>query len=201
MLRQLNEKRLTCGSLENHDQPRIVSRMASDHPDDRTKAAKLTAMFHCALGGTLFLYQGQEIGLCNVPRSWGEEEYKDIETIQFLEGEREHRRKTTGETDPDITEVIKGIRQTARDNGRTPIQVGTWRCLISFSDILQWESSKHAGFTKGTPWMRVHDDYAEGWNVASQVKDPESVWSFYQGLLKLRREYEALVYGELPSYH
>ena len=98
--------------------------MASDHPDDRGKSAKLTAMFHAALTGTLFMYQGQEMGLCNVPREWGEEEYKDIETIQFLQGERDHKRKNTGERDPDISGVLKGIRQTARDNARTPMQVG-----------------------------------------------------------------------------
>lgn len=80
-------------------------------------------MFQCSLTGTLFVYQGQEMGLCNVPRNWGEEEYKDIETIQNLEGEREYRRKTTGEKDPDMSDVLKDIRQTARDNGRTPIQV------------------------------------------------------------------------------
>jgi len=63
------------------------------------------------------------MGLCNVPRTWGEEEYKDIETIQNLEGERAYRRKTTGVEDPDMTDVLKDIRMTARDNGRTPIQV------------------------------------------------------------------------------
>lgn len=167
--------------VENHDQPRILSRMASDHPDDRGKSAKLTAMFHAALTGTLFMYQGQEMGLCNVPREWGEEEYKDIETIQFLQGERDHKRKNTGERDPDISGVLKGIRQTARDNARTP---------------MQWDSSKHAGFTKGTPWMRIHDDYTDGWNVAAQMADPGSVWSFWQRLLKLRQEYEALIYGK-----
>ena len=97
--------------------------MASDHPEDRVQSAKLTCMFHCGLGGTLFIYQGQEMGLCNVPRDWKEEEYKDIETIQNLEGERDHRRRKTGEEDPDMSDYLQGIRETARDNGRTPIQV------------------------------------------------------------------------------
>jgi len=122
VLDRVHRKVLT-DSLENHDQPRIVSRVASDHPEDRAKSAKLLAMFHASLTGTLFVYQGQEMGLCNVPRNWGEEEYKDIETIQNLEGERAYRRKTTGVEDPDMTDVLKDIRDTARDNGRTPMQV------------------------------------------------------------------------------
>ncbi|CAD6587105.1 MAG: hypothetical protein TREMPRED_004662 [Tremellales sp. Tagirdzhanova-0007] len=167
--------------VENHDQPRTVSRMASDHPADRAKSAKLLSMFHCALGGTIFIYQGQEIGTCNVPREWSEEEYKDVETIQHIQGERDHRRKMTSGKNPDVSDLLKGMRETARDNARTPIQ---------------WDSSENAGFTKGTPWMRVHDDYAQGWNVAAQVDDPDSVWSFWQHMLKLRKQYEALIYGK-----
>jgi glycosidase len=110
-------------SLENHDQPRTVSRIGSDHPDDRAKSAKMLAMFQCSLTGTLFVFQGQEMGLSNVPREWGVEEYKDIETIQNYEGEREHRRRVTGEKDPDMSDLLPSIRQTARDNGRTPVQV------------------------------------------------------------------------------
>jgi len=165
--------------LENHDQPRTISRIASDHPDDRAKSGKLLAMFHCSLTGTLFVYQGEEMGLCNVPRDWTEEEYKDIETIQHFEGERAHRRKLTGEKDPDVSDVLVDLRETARDNGRTPIQ---------------WDDSENAGFSKGKPWMRIHDDYKQ-WNIAAQRKDPNSVWSFWQKMLSLRKEYEALVYG------
>jgi glycosidase len=109
--------------------------MASDHPADRAKSAKLLSMFHCGLGGTLFMYQGQEIGLCNVPREWGEEEYKDIETIQYLQGEREFRRKTTGEKNPDVSDVLKSMRQCARDNARTPMQVSD-RSKVSLTSLV-----------------------------------------------------------------
>lgn len=119
----------TNDSLENHDQPRIVSRMASDHPAERAKAAKLTSMFHTSLTGTLFIYQGEEIGLCNVPRDWAEEEYKDIETIQALDGERDFRWKQNGKKgeakDIDVSDVLRDMRWTARDNGRTPMQVSS----------------------------------------------------------------------------
>lgn len=110
-------------SLENHDQPRVVTRFTSDHPEDRVKGSKLMSMFHCALTGTLFIYQGQEIGMCNVPRDWEEKEYIDIETIMNMEGERAHRRKTTGVKDPSMNDMLSSYRVTARDNGRTPMQV------------------------------------------------------------------------------
>jgi alpha-glucosidase len=101
--------------------------MTSDHPSERAKGAKLTAMFHTSLTGTIFIYQGQEIGLCNVPRDWTEEEYKDIETIQALDGEREFRWKQNGKKgspkDVDVSDVMRDMRWTARDNGRTPMQV------------------------------------------------------------------------------
>lgn len=109
-------------SVENHDQARTVSRITSDHPDDRAKCAKLLSMFHCSLGGTIFVYQGQEMGQINVPREWGEEEYKDCQTIQHLEGEREYQRRA-GQKE-DVTEALRYLRQVARDNGRTPVQVG-----------------------------------------------------------------------------
>ena len=112
------------GSLENHDQPRTVSRILSDHPEDRAKCARLLSMFHCSLTGTIFVFQGQEYGMINVPRDWPEEEYKDVETIQLVQGEREYRKRKTGEANPDVSDVLRGIRQTARDNGRTPMQVG-----------------------------------------------------------------------------
>jgi glycosidase len=109
-------------SLENHDQPRTITRFASDHPDDRAKSGKLISMFHCSLGGTIFVYQGQELGMCNVPRDWPTEEYKDVETRQFIEGETEYR-KRAGDPNPDMKDVLKSLRMTARDNGRTPMQV------------------------------------------------------------------------------
>ncbi|ORY32235.1 glycoside hydrolase superfamily [Naematelia encephala] len=167
--------------LENHDQPRTISRFCSDHPEDRAKSAKLISMFQSSLGGTLFMYQGQEIGLCNVPRDWPEEEYIDVESIANLQSEREYRRRKTGEQNPDMSDMLKSLRQTARDNGRTP---------------MQWDSSEYAGFSKAKPWMRVHDDYADGWNVAAQMKDPNSPWSFWQKMLKLRKDFPALVYGK-----
>ena len=104
-------------------------------------SAKLLSMFHCSLGGTIFIYQGQEWGICNVPRLWGEEEYKDIETIQEFESERKHRQKN-GQANPDVSDVLRYMRQTARDNGRTPVQVSCWACPSGT------ELTRHSGTTQ-----------------------------------------------------
>lgn len=81
-----------------------------------------------------------------------------------------------------MTEALHNMRLKARDNARTPCQ---------------WDSSKNAGFTTGTPWMKIHDDYT-AWNAANQVADPNSIWTFWQALLKLRSTNLCLVYG---SFH
>ncbi|KAL7419003.1 hypothetical protein Q5752_006688 [Cryptotrichosporon argae] len=165
--------------LENHDQSRIISRLGSDHPSNRLQSAKLCCMFHTTLTGTLFIYQGQEIGMVNVPADWGEHEYKDIEAIKILAGEREFLRQQGVEGDV-TKEVMKSLRMTARDNGRTP---------------MQWDASPNAGFSKATPWMRVHDDY-ETWNVATQRADPGSAWHFWKRMLEIRKQHPALLYGD-----
>lgn len=169
--------------VDNHDQPRLLSRIGSDHPDHRARSAQAVAVFHTTLTGTIFVFQGQENGQINMPHSWGEEEYKDIESVEIFEGERE-RLKREGATQAEIDERIKwvlgNLRETARDNGRTP---------------MQWDSSEHAGFSKGQPWMRVHDDYKQ-WNVKSQENDKQSVWSFWQAMLALRKKHLAIIYGE-----
>ena len=81
-------------------------------------------MFHCSLGGTIYVYQGQELGMINVPRGWGLVEYKDVETIQNSEAEVQHRQVMCGHANPDISDLLESNRITARDNGRTPMQVG-----------------------------------------------------------------------------
>lgn len=161
----------------------MISRMACEHPSYRMRSGKLISLLHASLTGTIFVFEGQEMGQINVPLSWGEEEYKDVESIQLLQGERDYlaREGITGrEADEYMARVFRDLRMTARDNGRTP---------------MQWDEREHAGFTRGEPWMRVHDDYKE-WNVAAQVKDPDSVFSFYKKMLALRREYPSLVYGK-----
>lgn len=165
-------------------QPRMITRIACEHPDFRMRSGKLISLLHLSLPGTLYIFEGQEMGQINVPPSWGEEEYKDVESIQLLQGERDYLKRagiTGAKADEYMKKVLADLRMTARDNGRTP---------------MQWDEREHAGFTRGKPWMRVHDDYKE-WNVAAQVKDPNSVVNFYKKMLALRKEYPTLVYGKL----
>jgi len=80
-----------------------------------------------------------------------------------------------------MSDVLDGISKKARDHSRTPVQ---------------WDGSSHAGFTTGTPWMRVNDDYADPWNAEAQIKDEGSVRSFWKRALAIRKEHEVLVYGD-----
>lgn len=156
----------------NHDQARLITRFCSDAPEYRARSAKLLALCQNTLSGTVYIYQGEDIGLCNVPKHWGIEEYIDVASVQWVEAEKQKRIEKTGEQNPDLSDLLPLLRAKARDNARTP---------------MQWDSSKNAGFTQGKPWMRIHDDYKE-WNVEAQSKDPNSVNSFYKQLLQLRKD-------------
>ncbi|KAF2792114.1 glycoside hydrolase family 13 protein [Melanomma pulvis-pyrius CBS 109.77] len=162
--------------LENHDQPRSVSRFASDDPRYRAYAAKMLATFIALQSGTLFIYQGQELGMANIPKDWDIKEYKDVETQNMW-------RSAMGELVKDENkkrEYLRQVQLKARDNGRTPVQ---------------WTSNAQAGFTSSTPWMRVNDDYPT-WNAEAQVTQSDSVFVYWQNLLKLRRlNADIFVYG------
>ncbi|KAF9891603.1 alpha-glucosidase mal12 [Aspergillus nanangensis] len=159
---------------ENHDNGRSVSRYGSDAPEWREISAKMLALMNVALTGTLFIYQGQEIGMINAPRDWPIDEYKDIEGLGYY---REAERQTASGVDPTRKErIMDGLRILARDHSRLP---------------MQWDSSLHAGFSTGTPWMRAHDLYPEI-NVARQENDAASVLSFWKQVLALRKEHRHL---------
>jgi glycosidase len=172
--------------IENHDNPRSVTRYTDDSDEMRDKGAKLLALMQTTLGGTIFVYQGEEIGIRNVPTSWDiSEEYKDIETLNYW--------KKCQELYKDDAELLaygkKIIQMKARDHSRTP---------------MQWDaSSKNAGFCKADvkPWMRVMDDF-ETVNAESQMNDKSaelSTWQFWQRRLEDRKEHaDVFVYGD---YH
>jgi alpha-glucosidase len=168
----------TTAFCENHDQGRSVSRYASDAPEHRVRSAKMLAMMLCALTGTLFVYQGQEIGMVNVPKEWGIEEYRDIEALNFYSTAQE----TTGNDPAAMDYVMRSIRILGRDNARVP---------------MQWDDSAYAGFTDRPEggWMRVHDLYPEI-NVAKQQREKESVLTFWKDMIRFRKENaDVLVYG------
>lgn len=161
---------------ENHDSGRAVSRFGKDSMAYRTDSAKMIALWQTTLTGTLFLYQGQEIGMTNMPKSWSIEEYKDIESNSF------YREAASSGDATRIANVMEGIQMLARDHSRLPFQ---------------WDDSTHGGFTfaDAMPWMRVHDDYPEV-NAAKQASDPSSVLTFYKQMLHLRKEHgDVFIHG------
>jgi alpha-glucosidase len=138
----------------------------------------------CSLTGTLFLYQGQEIGMINVPRSWPIEHYRDIESVNFYK-----TMAAQSNNDPaELEYVMRSLQILGRDNARLP---------------MQWSGGKHAGFTdcEEGPWMRVHDLYGEI-NVERQVREGEgSVLGFWKRMIKFRKEHaEVLVHGAFEGF-
>ncbi|KAK4150551.1 glycoside hydrolase superfamily [Chaetomidium leptoderma] len=169
---------------ENHDQGRSISRFASDAPADRTHSAKLLSLMLCALTGTLFIYQGQEIGMINVPRSWPIDAYRDIESVNFYKTMAAQSHNDPAELDY----LMRSLQILGRDNARLP---------------MQWTGGKHAGFTdaEGGPWMRVHDAHGEI-NVERQVREGEgSVLGFWKNMIRFRKEHaDVLVHGAFEEF-
>ncbi|KAJ5984866.1 hypothetical protein N7499_008915 [Penicillium canescens] len=164
----------TTAFCENHDNGRSVSRFGSDAPAFREISAKMLALMMVTMTGTLFIYQGQEIGMINAPRDWSIDEYKDIEGLGYY---REAERRSASGDDPKRKErIMDGLRILARDHSRLP---------------MQWDGSEHAGFTTGKPWMRAHD-LSNEINVKKQENDPCSVLSFWKNVLRLRKKYRDL---------
>ena len=155
---------------ENHDLPRIVSRWGDDG-EYRELSAKMLAVVLHGMQGTPFVYQGEELGMTNVrfpDITW----YQDIESINLY-----RERTAAGYTSE---EVMESIYAKGRDNART---------------TMQWDASENAGFTEAKPWIPVNPNYREI-NAASQIKDPSSVFSFYQNLISLRKTWPVFVDGD-----
>lgn len=167
----LKEKGWNSLFLNNHDQPRMVSRFGNDK-NYRVESAKMLATFLHTWQGTPYIYQGEEIGMTNV-KFKDIEEYKDIEILNM------YKEKLSQGVAKDV--LMKSIYIKGRDNARTP---------------MQWDASENAGFTEGTPWLKLNPNYKEI-NVENSLKDNNSVFAYYQKLIKLRKEYEIIVYGDL----
>ena len=156
--------------LMNHDQPRAVSRFGNDNKY-RKESAKMLATFTMCLPGTPYVYQGEEMGMTNV-NFHNMSEIKDIESINYY-----NEQLNKGFSD----EVLMNqIRRIGRDNSRTP---------------MQWDQSDNAGFTKGTPWIKINENYTEI-NVEEAQNDENSILNYYKKLTRLRTSSEALNYGE-----
>ena len=146
--------------LENHDLPRIVSRWGDDGKY-REASAKMLASLLFGLQGTPYIYQGQELGMTNV--RYPLEEYRDIETLGMY-----RKYKALGWPEE---KILRSIHARSRDNARTP---------------MQWSGAENAGFTTGTPWLKVNPNY-KTINADNQLSDPDSVFSYYQRLIRLRK--------------
>ncbi|KAF2724478.1 glycoside hydrolase family 13 protein [Polychaeton citri CBS 116435] len=169
--------------LESHDAARSVSRFGDRTAENRWRVAKMLAMMETTLSGTLFMHQGQEIGIANLADDIPIEEYGDIETINFFNALKEKRQAEAGAAVVDMSDVVEQVRLKARDHGRMPIP---------------WDaSSKNNGFSDADDlWARMNSDSA-ACNVAQQDKSPESVLNFWRKMLAFRREHaEALVFGD-----
>ena len=163
--------------LGNHDQPRSVSRFGNDNPAYRETSAKMLATCLHMMQGTPYVYQGEELGMTNVYFD-KLEDYRDIESINFFTELTE-----AGLMTPEY--MMKCLMLRSRDNARTP---------------MQWDDSAQAGFTDGESWIKVNPNYKEI-NAAQQLEDPNSIFHYYQKLIRLRKEKDIIVYGEFePIY-
>ncbi|WP_028672596.1 glycoside hydrolase family 13 protein [Saccharospirillum impatiens] len=153
----------------NHDLPRAVSKYGDDGPYRVASAKALATVLH-GMQGTPYVYQGEEIGMTNVAfKAIGD--YQDIETRNLFA-----ERLAQGES-PD--ELMKAIHKNSRDNARTP---------------MQWDAGDNAGFSAGKPWLQVNPNYPDI-NVAASLKDLDSVFYHYQGLIQLRKTNRTLIDG------
>lgn len=156
--------------LDNHDFPRMVSRFGNDGAY-REQSAKLLATLLLTLRGTPCIYQGSEIGMTNVAFD-SLEDYKDIEIVNAW--------AEIKEKGGDEAAFLKAVHIQGRDNARTPIQ---------------WDASPHAGFTTGTPWIKVNPNYTHI-NAKAALANPTSIFYYYQKMLQLRKQYSTLIYGD-----
>lgn len=154
----------------NHDQPRIVSRLGNDKEYREVSAKMLATCLHM-MKGTPYIYQGEELGMTNVPFA-SLEEFRDIESINAYHEYTENG--IIGEED-----MLKFLCYKSRDNARTP---------------MQWDNSANAGFSEARPWIKVNPNYTEI-NAQEQLNRDDSVFHYYQKLIALRKQKEIIVYG------
>lgn len=155
--------------LMNHDQPRSLSRFGDDGRY-RRESAKALLLLNLSLGGTPYIYQGEELGMANVAFP-SISDYRDVETHNY------YREAIAAGRSP--AEAMRSIHYMSRDNARTP---------------MQWSSGPNAGFSSGTPWIGVNPDYVSV-NAEAEEADPDSTLNFARAIIKFRKERKCLVYG------
>ena len=157
----------------NHDQPRAVSRFGNDQAF-RVESAQALATVTLTLPGTPYIYMGEEIGMTNV--QFPIEDYRDLEIINW------YREKLAAGGNHE--QLLTSIHRMGRDNARTP---------------MQWTSGPQAGFTSGTPWLKLNPNYPEI-NVVAAQADERGIWPWYKQLIALRKLRKTFVYGHYESF-
>ncbi len=156
--------------LENHDQPRSVSRFGDDK-EYHVQSAKMLAMWNLTQYGTPYIYQGQELGMTNYP--WESTKvWQDVQAINT-----HNKKQKNGEN---LEDYFDGMSYRTRDNARTP---------------MQWDESLNAGFSVSTPWLPVNPNHKKI-NAKQALTDPNSIYHFYSKLVTLRKNNLSLIYGD-----
>ncbi|HLP37946.1 alpha-glucosidase [Lacibacter sp.] len=156
--------------LGNHDQPRMVTRWGNDAPEFRELSSKMLTTFILSMRATPYYYFGDEIGMSNIKFD-KLEDYNDVE----LHTNYAQVKANGG----DMKRFLEGMKISSRDNGRTP---------------MQWDTTTGAGFTTGTPWLKINPNYNTV-NVAAAEKDANSCLNYFRKMIKLRKDNETLIYG------
>ncbi|MHA5204363.1 alpha-glucosidase [Oenococcus oeni] len=160
----------------NHDQPRAVSRFGNDDPKYRVLSAKMLATTLHLMQGTPYVYQGEELGMTNAHFT-KLNQYEDIESINFYHELVEQEKIVDGPT------MLKYLANISRDNARTP---------------MQWNDKNNAGFSSAKPWFALNPNY-KSINVEDSLADKNSVFYYYQKLIKLRHNNEIIKYGSFEE--
>ena len=155
----------------NHDQPRVVSRMGNEDLYWKESAKMLAAAIHM-MRGTPYVYQGEELGMTNAHYN-DISQYRDVESLNYY--------KILLDQGKTKEQALKVLAARSRDNSRTP---------------MQWSDDKNAGFTEGTPWIEAPENYKEI-NAETELKDPDSIYSFYKKLIALRKEKDIIAEGTI----
>jgi oligo-1,6-glucosidase len=157
--------------LANHDNARMVSRYGNDSPEFRTVSTQLINTFLLSMRGTPYTYYGDELGMTNI-------DMPAIDQYVDVAAKGDYQRAVA--SGADLEAFMKELNYYSRENGRTP---------------MQWNDSENAGFSSGSPWKRVNENFREI-NVAAQEADPNSVLNHFRKMAKLRTENKLLVYGK-----
>lgn len=155
--------------IENHDRPRIPSTWGSENY--RYESATAHGAVYFLQQGTPFIYQGQEIGMTNFP-------FKDISEFDDVHAKNIYNVELANGRNAD--DIIADLQSNSRDNSRTP---------------MQWDASENAGFTNGTPWLKVNPNY-KAINVEKELNDENSILNFYKKMIKFKKSHEIATYGD-----